>query len=591
MHVATSASRLFAVCLAHQVHSFVLTGQNSSLGSASLPGNGVRWTMPLSTTSTEGLGGGIAWVLDPSFCQQMLPRFPERTLLRGIELPAFDFIGCAEIQAAMLRGFSTWEENHPAISFSDITLSGPCATRTALPDDACPWELFISTDNGGEYPDLAAYVFSYRSSQYYSDWYQRPLYSTAGVPVTGVDTQERSLLRFQTHLCWYLDATFCYTFQQWKGEGSIDVDMLVRVLLFTVFGLACLRLAVVLFFVSVAILCVKGDRAAKLKTRKGCSARCSAVLDYVASLSPCGNLLTLFCLTFPPIFYDRIFLPCLECYDFEAAMAHEIGHVLGFGHPDQRAAENVVAAPGCAVDNSTCRNPFGACALNQLYTELDMSIMHSLTQQSPRTCLSQSDMDGLHLLYPLCDQTLPLSVSCTKARQLSGWLRLSMTVGVPFLLAALLVLTPLSCLRYRDQKRMRQLTRAVGTANEEIKQYQQTVQTLRTAVAESVRPMTAALQHRLPNGVRPPTANLRRAVRGETRRGQRSAKVDPSGGAAVSSTQSEGKTNAGGEHRKKKARAKVDPALKLQDVEEGGGCYDRASSQASRCKPPTLSTN
>jgi len=31
----------------------------------------------------------------------------------------------------------------------------------------------------------------------------------------------------------------------------------------------------------------------------------------------------------PPIFYSTIFLPCWECYDFEGAAAHEIGHVLG----------------------------------------------------------------------------------------------------------------------------------------------------------------------------------------------------------------------------------------------------------------------
>ena len=42
----------------------------------------------------------------------------------------------------------------------------------------------------------------------------------------------------------------------------------------------------------------------------------------------------LFLLVFPPIFYDQIFLPCWDCYDFEAAIAHEVGHVLGFDHPE-----------------------------------------------------------------------------------------------------------------------------------------------------------------------------------------------------------------------------------------------------------------
>ena len=105
------------------------------------------------------------------------------------------------------------------------------------------------------------------------------------------------------------------------------------------------------------------------------------------------------------VFYDRIFMPCFECYDFEAAVAHETGHVLGFGHPYRRGAssaplvlctrshrayrsrpsrgrdekpdDNLVSA--CDISNATCRQPFD-CAANAPYSDSEGSIMHSLTQ-------------------------------------------------------------------------------------------------------------------------------------------------------------------------------------------------------------------
>ena len=73
-------------------------------------------------------------------------------------------------------------------------------------------------------------------------------------------------------------------------------------------------------------------------------------------------------------------------------------------------------------------------------------------------------MNGLYLLYPVCDEIIPTDVSCSKARRLSGFLRLASVVGLPLFIALLLVLLPLSCLRWRDARRIKSLTRDVEEA-------------------------------------------------------------------------------------------------------------------------------
>ena len=557
-----------AIALIHllpaMTQAFVVTGINSSVPTM-LPTMAARWHVPTSVESTEGLGGGLAWVLDDDFCAQMISRFPERSFVRGLELPAISFVSCEEIKAAIQRGFDTWSANHRLISFTDISTSTPCESHSADTSDPCPWELYVSTDDGETHPKLAAYVQTHHVSSADQAWFERTLRSSAGMMAHGVDANYRSVMRFQTHLCWYLDATFCYYFHHLEERHSIDVGLLVRLVLAAVFGVAALRVFAMTFWILVALFCLRAESTSKVRKRRCCSTSCSVVLDYLSSLSPCANVLVLFCLTFPPVFYDRIFLPCAECYDFEAAIAHEAGHVLGFGHPDQRPAENLIAAAGCAITNATCRDPF-SCAITQRYDEgTDTSIMHSLTQHSPRTCLSHADLEGLHFLYPLCDDLGPTSVSCVKPQRLSGWLRLAIVAGVPFLLAVVLILVPLTCLRCREQRRMAQLDRDLGDANLEIQDYKQTVQLMRQTVREAVRPMTAALQRQASN--RPSTAALIRAVQSTTRPGApapKARRVHPMPTAASEATCGGGAADSGG--------AAKDASSPNGSTQGGGAC-------------------
>jgi hypothetical protein len=589
---------VLASCFPRHTFGFVLNGVNSSLSDGALPGEAYRWTVPAQASATQGLGGGLSWVMDETLCENILGQFPERLIVRGLELgPWFDFVSCTDVQSAIHRGFRTWSDNHRLVSFSELTHVQGCEKPTGKTDDPCPWELYITTDDGEELPDLAAYVYAYRDSQFHADWYSRPIRSSAGVVATGVDAYSRSKMAFQTHLCWYLDATFCYYYQNLEESTELDVGLTVRATLFTLFGLACVRLLLILFWVLMAMMCVKeGDLQSPVRKRGKCSAKCSAVLDYLSSLSPLGNIIVIFFLTFPPIFYDRIFLPCWECYDFEAAAAHEMGHVLGFGHPDENTAQNLVGLADCYIGNSTCRDPF-SCAKNEPYVIEDDSIMHSVTTRRSRTCLSSADLQGLHFLYPLCDDETPLEVSCTKSRQLSGWLRLALTTGIPFVLAVVLILVPLICLRVRDRRHMKKLTRQLSGAQLEIDEYQKAVQTLlQKAVRDSVRPVTAAMsrgQRNAREAARPGTAALYRAVSGR--------KVHPAPEAGDASTPGEGSSSpekrkkkhkhkegdAGSpEHRERKEKRKKKHDMALEDVQEEPDGH--ATPRPRPVKPPAL---
>ena len=80
------------------------------------------------------------------------------------------------------------------------------------------------------------------------------------------------------------------------------------------------------------------------------------------------------------------------------------------------------------------------------------------TRHEPRTCLAETDMAGLHALYPTCNELIPTEISCVKATRLSGWLRLASVVGLPFLVAVVLIMVPLHFIRRRDQRKIAKLS-------------------------------------------------------------------------------------------------------------------------------------
>ena len=96
-----------------QIQGFVLLGGS--------PASGFRWSLPESASSSEALGGGLGYVVSTSFCDEMIARFPERDLIRGLNLgSSLQFVHCNDIVNAIQRGFATWTLNHRLISFVDL---------------------------------------------------------------------------------------------------------------------------------------------------------------------------------------------------------------------------------------------------------------------------------------------------------------------------------------------------------------------------------------------------------------------------------------------------------------------------------------
>ena len=179
---------------------FVLTPPNvTSLGLAS---GARRWNVPADASSHEGLGGGIAFVIESTFCDRLLPRMAE---------PA----DCHALNAAVYRAFNSWSANHPTIlSFHNLTASVACADAPAdVRNHSCPWELRIGTDDGTRFPQLSAYAILYGPDHVAAADAPPPrpfrLRSPNGKEYVGAVPITRATVSVQTHVCFYLDVSFC----------------------------------------------------------------------------------------------------------------------------------------------------------------------------------------------------------------------------------------------------------------------------------------------------------------------------------------------------------------------------------------------
>lgn len=405
----------------------------------------VRWQNTSSFRLSDVLllwprrDSAIRWALHPGFCDTLLPLFPEArmsALVGGVGK-----IDCADLRAVIKSSIDTWSMNHPQLHFHDdtdrcandrlATLADPSADPS-VDSRFCDVEINLDVLHmDGENRGRAAFV---QLDLVDVDW---TVETTAGDFQTGIGLK-RGEIYVSLDMCWYLDATFCSLFHVMPPVGH----ELVRVCVVVVVVVCASTL--IDYMIGMTYATIGKERphylfpssfAMPRVDRTGCESRMVRMSAYAAYLPLFVVLICTFILIFLPIFYLYVYIPCAECYDFEATLAHEWGHVLGFQHPDKFDTMNLQLTT--AMNASVCHRPFDHVALTGPPADR-MSIMHSLAQHSPRTCLTEDDMQGLHTLYPRCETTV--APQCIKSRRYDGIIRLMISVLIPYISVTTLIL-------------------------------------------------------------------------------------------------------------------------------------------------------
>ena len=179
---------------------------------------------------------------------------------------------------------------------------------------------------------------------------------------------------------------------------------------------------------------LKGKRS---KTLEG-NVYSYVLLGAIAAWSVAGTALRIFWSIVPWAFYQFILQNCWECHDFEAAVAHQMGHLLGLSHPDVpgddrlgtpgKNSYNAYLAGGGVMNatnaSSHCTKvwedvkqgtPPGLTGSELIYTEggkcdpgpcglVRTALMARFTASHSTSggCLAQDDYEGLLTLYPVC---------------------------------------------------------------------------------------------------------------------------------------------------------------------------------------------
>ena len=437
------------------------------------------WNLPADETSTHGFSSGISYAWDPELCDNLLPLFSE-------DISGIAFITCDSLRAAWSRALSTWSVHHPQISFTDVTAECERAgdlTGGPVNGEGCSFaQMWITTKSNSTGADVAATALSSYS------WTTSFRHTTGRAASAGVYETVGSVIGFniESPMCWYLDSLFCSRFHELKQKyGSDAVFVFGQVVLWGSWTIAMLSTMYVAYelaskhlqvFAQVReknferrekLLKAKAERSddshsvdedALDQMREEVALQLNELLDGVSKLSIAWTTLRMLFVWAPPVIYVYIFLPCWECYDFEAAAAHEVGHALGLMHPDQAAEVGLnLGWNESSMVNGTyaaaeCAQPWGEVVQQPAGSEAAASIMTAFTQFNSEVCLSEDDLVALNTLYPTCSHRV-VTPQCYKAESYIGLVRVGVFVGLPVTLIVLTIIFCHACITREEAKR------------------------------------------------------------------------------------------------------------------------------------------
>ncbi|KAJ1640781.1 hypothetical protein T492DRAFT_1129452 [Pavlovales sp. CCMP2436] len=418
-------------------------------------GSAWRWPSPADAASDEGLGGGLFYAIEETFCDSLLPTFVDDLLPDARVL-----VTCAQLKGAIASAFSTWGQNHKRIHFVDAGSERcvPSAAEGVLQGNETVHD--VAAARGCIEPDIILHAPSSAADSWAGVQVEKvavtilTIFDKGGVWLTDGTWSEHghrianAQIDFNNNTCWYLDGGFCQGLHQWDTVTRGGTFNLATLLFQLAWGgtLCCtlMRAIWVLCLSSTAVFptspCVifsawlAKRRAAPGGRRED---RLAQAHPTTRALPWASFVVIVLAIVYPPLFWSRVLLPCFDCSSFQAALMHEIGHVLGLQHPDKPADETLILRTSSAKGART-----GGCASSAVrYEPTDDPQTARATMQalakSGVGCLWQDDLDGLNALYPLCSSVVRQEPRCLRLEQNTGWLRVMIVLIVP--LAVLLI--------------------------------------------------------------------------------------------------------------------------------------------------------